>query len=752
MKHLCTKILLAMLMSMMGINAFAHDIKVENADGVTIYYNYINDGKELEVTYSGSYYDQYQGNIVIPEEVTYMNRTRKVASIGNSAFSNCSRLTSVTIGNSVTSIGGSAFYGCIGLTSVTIPNSVTSIGGAAFYGCSGLTSVTIGNSVTSIGGSAFYGCIGLTSVTIPNSVTSIGGAAFLECRGLTSVTIGNSVMSIGSEAFYDCRSLTSITIGNSVTSIGEWAFSYCRGLNSVVIGSGVTSIRSSAFSSTPLKKTIWLTNTPPSGFNYASGAVNYVSNEQYNINNKVVYPFLSSYFEVDGIRYVPVSPSERTCDAIDCTYDSLLTNITVPSIVTYQGISMTVNKVQPYIFYNNNHIQSVKLGDKVTSIGDGAFGYCSSLKSMVIPKNINSINNYVFDGCTGLKEFIIEDREDELTLGSNGSSPLFSSCPLDNVYIGGNISYKTDKNSGYSPFYRNTSLRTVIITDKETEISENEFYGCTNLHSFIIGDGVEKFGNWAFSGCSSLQSLSFGSQLNAIGKEAFSDCVSVTEITSKAANPPTCDTQALDDINKWNCKLYVPKGSLTSYQGADQWKDFFFIAEGEGSGGGPDAPDTKKCAKPSISYNKGELSFASATEGVEFVSTISDSDIKSFNTSTIQLGVTYNISVYATKSGYENSETATATLCWIDVDPKTEGITNGVANVRANPVLIQSNGNVLSISGAPEGAEINVYSLSGQKVGSAKAVSESTDVITTLNAGEVGIVKIGEKAVKVTIK
>ena len=117
MKHLCARIILAMLMSMMGINAFAYDIAVENADGVTIYYNYINDGKELEVTFRGSYYDQYdneyQGNIVIPEEVTYMNRTRKVTKIGHEAFSYCRGLTSITIPNSVTSIGNSAFYNCI---------------------------------------------------------------------------------------------------------------------------------------------------------------------------------------------------------------------------------------------------------------------------------------------------------------------------------------------------------------------------------------------------------------------------------------------------------------------------------------------------------------------------------------------------------------------------------------------------------------------------------------------------------------
>ena len=283
------KQLLLFVMMVLPFMASAHDIEAQNADGVTIYYNYINNGTELEVTFRGSSHDsysgEYQGNVVIPEEVTFMNRTRKVTSIGDDAFQYCSGLTSVTIPNSVTSIGDFAFYGCYGLTSVTIPNSVTSIGNYAFCGCSGLTSVTIGNSVTSIGECAFGGCSGLTSVTIPNSVTSIGNYAFNGCKGLTSITIGNSVTSIGSWAFDSCFSLTSIaipnsvtsigenafsgcfmltsiTIGNSVTSIGSWAFDGCSGLTSVTIPNSVTSIGSSAFDGVDLTTVVSLIENP----------------------------------------------------------------------------------------------------------------------------------------------------------------------------------------------------------------------------------------------------------------------------------------------------------------------------------------------------------------------------------------------------------------------------------------------------------------------------------------------------------
>ena len=122
-------------------------------------------------------------------------------------------------GKPVTGIGESAFQNCTGLTSVTIPNSVEHIGDSAFDYCTGLTGITIPDSVIVIDNDAFSHCCGLTGVTIPNSVTSIGSFAFANCIGLTSVIIPKNVTSIGFNAFYCCPNLTIRCYENSKAHI-----------------------------------------------------------------------------------------------------------------------------------------------------------------------------------------------------------------------------------------------------------------------------------------------------------------------------------------------------------------------------------------------------------------------------------------------------------------------------------------------------------------------------------------------------
>ena len=167
--------------------------------------------------------------------------------IGEYAFKDCSRLTSLTLPAGITSIGYAAFNGCRGLTSLTLPAGITSIGRSTFEGCRGLTSLTLPAGITSIGEYAFRGCSGLTSLTLPAGITSIGGGAFKDCSGLTSLTLPAGITSINYGTFYGCSGLTSLNLPAGITSIYYNAFYGCSGLTSLTLPAGITSIGEYAF-------------------------------------------------------------------------------------------------------------------------------------------------------------------------------------------------------------------------------------------------------------------------------------------------------------------------------------------------------------------------------------------------------------------------------------------------------------------------------------------------------------------------
>jgi len=236
-----------LILLLVPLASMAYDFEVDG-----IYYK-LTGSSSVAVTYkvtpieSSDYTGSYSGHITIPSTVNYNNKSYAVTSIGDSAFSYCSNLASITIPDGVTSIGGQAFMGCSRLMSITIPEGVTSIGESAFEDCSGLTSIIIPESVTSIGWYAFRSCSSLTSIIIPKGVTSISDLAFKNCSRLTSITIPESVTEIGWRAFEDCPSLTSITIPNGVTVIGSGAFGYCSSLTSITIPESVTVIGEEVF-------------------------------------------------------------------------------------------------------------------------------------------------------------------------------------------------------------------------------------------------------------------------------------------------------------------------------------------------------------------------------------------------------------------------------------------------------------------------------------------------------------------------
>ena len=925
MKHLITKFLILSFI-LFSIKSYAYDFEADgffyniiNQEGKEVEVTYkttnfksysgvvnipstvSNNGETFNVTRIGwSAFSDCTGliSVTIPNTVT---------NIGERAFYNCTNIRCLTLGSGVTSIGKYAFstyrnsYYKFSIPKViwlgnTQPTGSSEIEAEINYVSNKRFSlsnqkvypflssrfevdnviyvpVSPSEHTCDVIDCNFYNIINQEGVEVTYKTTN-----FKSYSGVVNIpsTVSNngdnySVISIGESAFNDCTGLISVTIPNTVTNIGERAFYNCTNIRCLTLGSGVASIGKYAFSTYEnsyykfsIPKVIWLGNTPPAGSSEIKADINYVSNNEFSLSNQKVYPFLSSRFEVDNVVYVPVSPSERTCDVIDCNYAPTSTEITIDSIVKNKNIELKVLEVNDYSFYKNksiskliisnsgnigdyafyncdalasvsasnngyigydafnncdaltsvvasnngyigwysfygcgalisvvasnngyigneafsnchtllnadlsnsgsiyskafrncnslktvllningyignesfsgcNNLNSVTIGNKVTKIGDYAFSGCrllpeinlpdnitslgtfafsgcSSLKdvtigrgirflpdyvfsgclslpSIFIPANIAFINNYAFRSCTSLADVTFEQSQNNtepqyfpdwtstnhahsssssheysidvqtgdilsfeiwsdseasdiltvyldgtsiatiggigqfqtiakafsnaqtvslkveytkdrayssgkdeagirnimlndpsIALGSNSELPLFSDCPLDEVVIGRKLSYKTSSDYGYSPFYRNTSLRSVKISDIEDTIYDNEFYGCSNLQEFECGDGVTSIGNWAFSGCSALKSYLSGTSVESIGQEAFSDCTAMTSFTTNAAVPPVCGNQALDDINKWECTLHVPQESIDDYQAAEQWKEFFFI-------------------------------------------------------------------------------------------------------------------------------------------------------------------------------
>ena len=440
-----------------------------------------------------------------------------LGNIGSQAFYNCDAIETVNVSNQGY-IGNQAFYNCDGIKLVEVSNN-GGIGEQVFYNCDAIEIVDISNQ-GNIGSQAFYDCNGIRCVDIHNQ-GDISSQAFYGCNGMETAVVANKG-SVSDEAFSNCTALKTVTLGDSIGSLGKKTFQNCTGLQEVVIPDYIESVGAYCLSGCSAMK------------NAVIGA---------GLTNVKEYTF-------------------ENCTALT-------------DVLVGDGVTTISNNA----FIGCSALTNVSFGKRVVAINDYAFLGCSSLPEITLPQSVTKVGDYAFSGCSKLADVIIADRTKVLTLGSNGSSPLFVDCPLDSVYIGGKITYGKSKDKGYSPFYRNTSLRTVVITDTEEQIYDNEFYGCTSLKNVTVGNGVKGIGNYAFSGCSNLDGFAFGSSLASIGAEAFSDCTNLTMITSHAAVPPTCGSQALDDINKWSCVLRVPKSYAAAYQAADQWKEFFFIED-----------------------------------------------------------------------------------------------------------------------------------------------------------------------------
>ena len=515
--------------------------------------------KEPGSDWSG--YSQLSGSVEIPASVTYNEKTFSVTSIGYGAFSNMD-ITSVVIPNTVKVIGESAFSSCTSLESVTMPDSVEqidrwafysvpaeipipknlktigeeafyfsgvtvadlpegleTIGDSAFFSCTELTKVTIPRSVAAFGKNIFYGCGSLSYASLPNNLEEIPEGMFWNCTDLTRIQIPESVAKIGYAAFYGSgleqvilpeklqeiddwafawlTNTREITIPDSVESIGMNAFIYAEGVDTVNIGSGVKTIGQDAFY-------LWGNNhgvhtTVNVKTEDAAVALRRSGFGHEILLNGVPFTGYSGIQFNDGIfTYMPISDDSVQIIAFnDETGDE---EIVVPETAYCEGDdkTYTVTSIKTRVFFQNLSLRKLTLPDTITDIGERAFDQMFNISSINIPKSLETVEAH------GLAY-----------LGWDASTGF--SWDVDTLEIPG-----TMKNWGESAFSGDRYTE-IVVGEGVTSIGRYGLSNQVNATSVTLPSTLERIESFAFMECQSLTSIDLPDGVTYIGEGAFNN-------------------------------------------------------------------------------------------------------------------------------------------------------------------------------------------------------------------------------------
>ncbi|HEY3420914.1 MAG TPA: leucine-rich repeat protein [Methanomassiliicoccales archaeon] len=557
-------------------------------------YEYIN-GSEVRIT---DYIGQ-GGAVVIPASLD----GKPVREIGESAFSDNTRITSVVVPDSVRLIDDYAFAYSTAITSVTIGGSVSVIGNWTFFNCLSLTTASIPSSVSYIGGYAFAGCNAMTSinvspsnpayasmdgimydkanttliqcpsgkagaVTIPDNVTSIGEYAFYSCGSVTSVTIPNSVISIDFEAFYYCTALTSVTIPANVTSLAYGVFYSCSSMTSFDVNasnpsfSSVDGVLYNKAATTLIQYPIGREGT----FTIPNGVTTIGSTAFYNCMNLTSVTIPNGVTKIDsyafqncqGLASVTI-PNSVTVIAYQSFYGcDALTSVTIPdSVVTIGG----------YVFAYCDSLTGVTIPASVISVGDMAFGYCLSLTSIDV--NASNPNFVSIDGALYNKAATTLIAYPTQKLGGFTvpetvkviKDRAFSNCVgLTSLIIGNNVTV-----IGNNTFSYCSALVTAKLSNSVSYIGNNAFYYCDKMNSLSLGTNVTTIGVQAFQSCSALTSVTISGKVASIGSQAFGSCRSLTAINVNASNPNFVSNDAVLYNKNMTTLIQCPGGKSGAF-------------------------------------------------------------------------------------------------------------------------------------------------------------------------------------------
>ena len=484
---------------------------------------------------------------------------RNLQHIGHAAFEGCASLVSIHLPDSVTSIGSDAFRGCSNITSFVMSQGIEAIPDGMFYECRSLPDIDIPSGVTEIGTAAFFRCVSLTEMVIPDGVDRINGLLFAECVNLRSVGLSSKILSIESFAFAYCHSLVSLELPEGLRSIGGQAFVECRSLTEIVFPESLEVVGRAAFNSCSGLRFVKIPAALRDigiGF-FSCSSIEYFEvatlNSSYSSRDGVLFnadgTVLLNYPAAKvGAYSIPDNVVEiGWVDGIDG-----LTAVFIPAgVLVGPGrsfiscpalVSINVDPANPVyssldgVLFNKDGTELLKfpggkpgdytIPDNCPSVASSAFSGCRFLEEVFVPTGVMTIGDRAFGNCSSLLSVKVDESN------ANYSSVDGVFCSKDGTTL---IQFPGGREGSYEvpgrvqkiepwTFYGCRWLKKIVWRPELVSIPGYAFADCASLETIVIPEGVSSIGGNAFDNCDSLQTITFPASVIELGNYPFYHC------------------------------------------------------------------------------------------------------------------------------------------------------------------------------------------------------------------------------------
>ena len=454
--------------------------------------------------------------------------------IGASAFAGCQNLTKLTLGEGVTGLGDSALKDTR-LEEITIPSTFETGTAKNSPFTSGenstLRKVTFADGIQVIPQYFLSNITTLTKIEIPASVQKIGDHAFADCSNLKTVTFkepaDSKLTTIDTSAFEGCSLMTLFKLPEGVTTINASAFKDCKKISLTDLPTGLITIGNAAFENCTMLRVGELPAITALG---TAAFKNCVNLPFLSVDTSNLAEINATAFEgCTGLRSVQINGGEKKQTTIADGAFATCNSLKWLDIENVKSIGKNAFAKLPFSALEIN---------QVDTIGESAFASCDKLENPVI-QNVKTIGASAFAG-SGAQT---DDNKVLLDSIQNVGSRAFEGCQFTSADIRDleKVTTYTDPETKieYSPFAKSSIKKVEFSDETKNTVCTKAFKNVTSLQSvelaycFTYGN-ISTIDASAFEGCVNLTDINLSDKLTTINGLAFYN-TGLTEITVPAS-------------------------------------------------------------------------------------------------------------------------------------------------------------------------------------------------------------------------